>query len=161
MAGNIVYPSLSWNQKFQAKTRFVVLTLFNDEAVLDRETGLVWERKPSRTPGGAVDDVMWRQARENCANRIIGGRKGWRLPSLPELMSLIDPSVTPPALLLPPGHPFLNVPAGYYWTATTNADDPSTAWVVGLRLGDAVSNNKTNSAVFYWSVRGNMNADVY
>jgi hypothetical protein len=35
------YPTPSWDQKLPAATRFVVLTNWNREAVLDRETGLV------------------------------------------------------------------------------------------------------------------------
>lgn len=161
MNGNAFYPTPSWNQKIGTKNRFIVLSKFNNEAVLDRETGLVWERSPSRTADGHVDDATWIRARGNCANRRIGGRMGWRLPSIPELTSLVDPSVAPPALLLPPGHPFLNVPGGFYWSATTNVVDPTTAWVVDMRLGQAVPTDKTNAAVFYWSVRGGMNADAY
>jgi hypothetical protein len=32
----------SWDQKLAASTRFVVLSNWNNEAVLDRETGLTW-----------------------------------------------------------------------------------------------------------------------
>jgi hypothetical protein len=31
---------------------------------------------------------------------------------------------------LPPGHPFLNVQASFYWSARTAADNPILAWVV-------------------------------
>jgi hypothetical protein len=44
----------AWDQKLQCDTlttcpRFVVLSNWNSEAALDRETGLVWERSPSTT----------------------------------------------------------------------------------------------------------------
>jgi hypothetical protein len=46
------YAIPSWDQKLQRDTqatcpRFVVLSNWNNEAVLDRETGLVWERSRS------------------------------------------------------------------------------------------------------------------
>ena len=55
------------------------LTAFNSDAVLDKETGLVWEKSPATTAGTSSS------ARSTCANKAVGGRKGWRLPSMPEL----------------------------------------------------------------------------
>ena len=57
------YATPSWDQKIQCDAqatcpRFVVLSNWNSEAVLDRETGLVWEKSPTAVPtklgGGGV-----------------------------------------------------------------------------------------------------------
>jgi hypothetical protein len=101
-------PTLRWDQALPAAQRFVVLAAFNSDAVLDRETGLVWEKSPAVTPH------TWSNARFHCANRNVGGRKGWRLSSFAELSSLVDPSVAPPGPTLPPGHPFMNVQSAGY-----------------------------------------------
>src|SRR5687768_1954846 len=95
----------TWNRRIDNVTRrFRVLNEFNGEAILDRETGLVWERRPS------AQTVAWPNARLLCAQKSVGGRGGWRLPAFNELASLIDPTVTNPALpRLPTGHPFLDV----------------------------------------------------
>ena len=96
----------SWSNVIpNAARRFVVLADFDNQAVLDRETGLVWEKSPATTPA-QLEDVTEGQA---CANKTVGGRKGWRLPSFPELASLIDPNVARPGTTLPPGHPFIGV----------------------------------------------------
>ena len=84
------YAEPSWSQKLPAATRFVVLTDWNSEAVLDRETGLVWQQSP-RSPG--IEAATWPSRIFTCNTTSIGGRKGWRLPSVQELSSLIDPSV--------------------------------------------------------------------
>src|SRR5215467_8710619 len=98
--------TMNWDNKINDPTRFRVLAAFNNEAVLDRETGLVWERNPSIQP------MTWPNARLFCAQKAVGGRGGWRLPAFFELASLVDPSVqTAGVLRLPSGHPFMNVQA--------------------------------------------------
>ena len=99
------YATPSWDQTLPSATRFIVLSNFNSQAVLDRNTGLVWERSPQTTT------EVWNASRRTCANRIVGDQKGWRLPSFTELSSLVDPTVPVPGPTLPPGHPFLNVQA--------------------------------------------------
>ncbi len=47
VANGPYYATPSWDQSLPVTTRFVVLTNFASDAVLDRETGLVWEKAPS------------------------------------------------------------------------------------------------------------------
>jgi hypothetical protein len=94
----------------------------------------------------------------------VGNQKGWRLPSLFELMSLVDPAGAAPPTL-PPGHPFTDVQAfgggSDYWSATTVADFPTAdAWIVNFTNG-AVGHGTKSSANHVWCVRGPMNADKY
>src|SRR5437867_2187969 len=106
-------------------------------AVRDNETGLVWERSPD------TDFHSWRLARGfafGCTAREVGGRKGWRLPSFAELASLVDPSVAGPSL--PAGHPFTNVQSNKYWSATTDAHDPTSAVIVDFSTGTVLSSTK-------------------
>ena len=56
--------------------------VMNSEAVLDRETGLVWQRD------GDTTSATWAEAVHDCYTEVIGGRWSWRLPTWPELMSL-------------------------------------------------------------------------
>jgi len=155
------YAEPAWDQKLEPVQRFLVMTDWNSEAVLDRETGLVWEKTPTSTP--VANPTSWLNARLTCANKSVGGRKGWRLPSIPELASLIDPNVTP-GPTLPPGHPFTTgVQSADYWSATTNADDPTgAAWFVFFGDGGVGLDGKTGIDTFRaWCVRGGMNADAY
>lgn len=146
------YAAPSWNQKL-ATNRFVVLANWNNEAVLDRETGLVW----ARTPGSTFHN--WFQAHFICNQTTVGGRKGWRLPSLAELSSLVDPSVPSPGPVLPAGHPFTAVDADIYWSASTGGSSGTTAWALSLAGGD-VGNLTRNSAFLVWCVRGGSAAGI-
>lgn len=149
--------TLRWDQKLPVKQRFVVLAAFNNQAVLDQETGLVWEKSPQ------AESDTWANVCFRCLNNAVGGRRGWRLPSVVELTTLLDPSVAPVptgGLLLPAGHPFTSVQSANYWSATTTADDPTRAWFVFFEDGHTGSFPKTR-VQHAWYVRGGMNADQY
>jgi hypothetical protein len=146
------YAMPAWDQKLPASTRFVVLTDWSSQAVLDRETGLVWEQAPATTA------QSWADTRTACFQSTKGGRKGWRLPSIAELFSLIDPSASNPAL--PAGHPFTNVQLSNYWSGTTDAVIPSNAWGLNFVGGAQFSANKSVT-IPVWCVRGAMQENVY
>jgi hypothetical protein len=133
----------TWSQKLSADKRFVLV--LDGEAVLDRETGLVWEKSPDTTIRN------WDQAVVYCYNKDVGGRKGWRLPKVEELASLVDTTQSNPAL--PSGHPFVNVQSDYYWSSTEYAGSPDASWAVFMYGGNVLSYSK-NSSLFVWSVRG-------
>jgi hypothetical protein len=145
------YAEPAWDRKMLAN-RFLILTNWASEAVLDKETGLVWERSPDAAR------LSWNDARFACTARTTGNRKGWRLPSVHELASLVDPANSNPAL--PTGHPILNVLSDAYWSVTTDAADPSFVWFVNFFNSDVNLSSLTHP-LHAWCVRGGMNADQY
>lgn len=116
-------------------------------AVLDKETGLVWERTPDNGVGS------WEYAVQTCHVIDLGGRWGWRLPTVEELSSLLDSSQ--PAPRLPEGNPFFGVgsPGADYWTQTTYSVDADDAWYVSFELGAPNVQLKSNLGLV-WCVRG-------
>ncbi len=147
----------AWSRTLQCDTtvcpRFELV--MGGAAVLDHETGLVWEQSPS------TSDRTWEDAQIWCNTSTIGGRLGWRLPTIQELASLVDPTQSPP---LPSGHPFSNVrtsvDSSYYWSATTYSGNPYTnmAWVVSFFFGTVIYDTKT-SLDHAWCVRGGQGVD--
>ena len=94
------------------------------------------------------------QARFDCANLSTGGRKGWLLPSINRLSSLVDPDNPGGNPDLPPGHPFTGVQASNpYWSATTNTPDPKVALNVSFSNG-LVDGDSKNEPALVWCVRG-------
>lgn len=163
------YAAPSWDQTVPAANRFVVLSNFDSAAVLDRETGLVWERSPSTddfraSPATGVFGGL--TAHEHCIGLELGHRMGWRVPAAAELASLIDKTQTP--IGLPAGHPFMNVqglgPFGdplAYWTSTqyrnTAADAFRTVIFGAPFTGTGAADARLPSNV--WCVRGGAGTD--
>ena len=146
------YAPPSWDQQVPASPRFIVLSNWASAAVLDRETGLVWEKSPDTTP------QTWDNAQYACMNKNVAGRGGWKLPSIQELRSLVDPTASNPAL--PAGHPFSNVQSSGYWSATTTAPGlASSAWTVIFQDG-SVSGDETDDPHYIWCVRGGSGGDA-
>jgi len=120
----------------------------SDDLVLDTETGLILARDANLPKGMQT----WQDAINYCRNVVqLGNRKGWRLPTIEELMSLVDPSQSNPAL--PAGHPFINVQGTFYWSSTTYESSSSRAWFVSMNVGFVQVYSKSVS-YFVWPVRG-------
>ena len=135
----------TWSQKLPAAQRFVIV--LDGAAVLDKETGLVWEKSPDTTPR------LWDVAVTYCYDKVVGGRKGWRMPTIAELASLVDTTQSNPAL--PSGHPFVNVQSYLYWSKSEYAGYPDFAWYVSLGLGVGFVYYASKSSYYYvWAVRG-------
>jgi hypothetical protein len=143
------YAMPSWDQDIPAATRFVILANFNNEAVLDRATGLVWARAPVEVPGPIVTLVAlvdWKTALIDCHKLSRGNHFGWRLPTVEELLTL-----TP----LPAGNPFNAASGG--WTATTFEGDATQAYSVDAFAANIFVFPKTSTDVA-WCVRGGAGA---
>jgi hypothetical protein len=171
-AQGFYYPPSAWDLQLQCNThascpRFVVLSNWIDAshplggaAVLDRETGLVWEQSPS-TSTFPWSSTTTTTAARHCNILNVGHRKGWRLPTIQELASLVDgdPANTS-SPRLPPGHPFSsNVQSSFYWSATTNASNTSDAWFVFFGFGSVQENAGKVSSFLVWCVRGGHGVD--
>jgi hypothetical protein len=147
----------AWSQKItDASKRFKIV--LDGAAVLDKETGLVWARSPE------TSNWSWYISYHQAHYKEIGGRKGWRLPTVEELASLIDNSVSG-APKLPAGHPFTNVDSDdYYWTSTAGVPDSSSnyfAWAVSFKASGQISyiNKESEVLARMWCVRGGHSYD--
>lgn len=118
--------------------------VMGDEAVLDKQTGKVWARNTDILE----KSVPWEEAVAFCADVQIGGKKGWRLPTRGELISLLDTSRSRPAL--PEMHPFTKInEIGYggkghvtYWTSNDYEGKSESAWMVSFNLGQVMDSLK-------------------
>lgn len=102
--------------------------------ILDAETGLMWQKLDSYHE--LKKGLNWYEAVEyvNLKNsEKLGGYDDWRLPTLEELKTLWDPSLSvkskdKEAIGLPPGFPG----GGSYYLWTSNERGLDFAWYFGL-----------------------------
>ena len=139
----------AWSLKLPASKRFEVV--MDGEAVCDWETGLVWEKSPDAT------ERTWEDAISYAYAKNVGGCKGWRLPTVEELASLVDPTKLNPSL--PSGHPFTNVRANCYWSSTTFEYNSSSACFVHFGTGNVYGYWKSSN-YYVWCVRGGHGHDA-
>jgi hypothetical protein len=159
VANGPYYAEPAWDQTLPVAQRFIVLANMGNAAVLDRETGLVWERDPVANHPIFVSDDFGIATRV-CTTVRIGGRLGWRLPSFHELASLVDTSITS-GVVLPAGHPFLNIVEADYWSSTISSDGANIGYVVIFSAPGGVSTSLTNISNRIWCVRGGGLLSVY
>ena len=111
----------------------------NDGTVTDTKTGLMWVK--DTTPGV----FTWLKAIEYCE----GLGDGWRLPTIEELISIVDYSRIDPAI----DSVFFNAQSSDYWSSTTNAYDPGYAWYVDVYYGYVSYAYKSSSSNYVRAVR--------
>lgn len=156
-AGN---QTLRWDTHNLPGSRFT--TAFPG-AVLDKNTGLVWEQAPDATP---TPTYTWTAATLYCVNKEVGNTVGWRLPSVVELKSVQDPSLPAPFVPVALVNGFTGVQSGIYWSAATIAGSTSftTNSVWSVSFGDrlaGLSPKNNNTFAHVWCVRGPMSESVY
>ena len=103
--------------------------------------------------------IGWFDAVAGCDGLNVASRLGWRLPSLQELTSLVDPTQNNPAL--PAGGPFQGIASflgSVYWTAATAETDANAAKAVNFSDGSITQIVKLQllplQGARYWCVRG-------
>ena len=105
------------------------------DTVTDLVTGLVWQRAQSATRYTAP------QARDYCANLTLAGCDAWRLPSVIELLSIVDYTVHTPSIN---NAAFPNTTDWDFWTSSPLTVAGYT-WTVSFTTGPTFSNANGNS----------------
>lgn len=118
--------------------------------VRDNETGLVWVSTPNVFSNNSGS---WENAHKGCIQANAFQRFGWRLPSIAELTTLLDPGETP---RLPNGHPFImDVNRIVFWSATIDAGNAANAWIVRFNnTSPVVASVPKTTSLYFWCVRG-------
>jgi hypothetical protein len=107
-------------------------------AVHDAKTSLTWQQAVSATTYTQTDAVSY------CATLGLNGAT-WRLPTMKELLTIVDLSVAPPGPTID-STAFPSTPTGYFWSSTLYAGTPGSAWSVLFYYGFSYGNDMTNTS---------------
>lgn len=105
--------------------------------VQDTKTGLTWQRMNASS-------MNWSSAKAYCLKASTAtalGGTGWRLPTVKELLTLIDASQTIEKRLDRSAFPQTTA---QYWSSTASLEDPADAWLVNFDSGNAGTHGNTS-----------------
>jgi Protein of unknown function (DUF1566) len=94
--------------------------------VLDADTGLDWQRVVSSKP------LPFDRAARYCARLVAAGKKGWRVPTLTELLTIVDERTDSPMIRRAA---FPDTPGEPFWSSSTFANGKELAWYVRFDSG--------------------------
>ena len=104
----------------------------SDGSVLDKSTGLTWAPTLDK-------EMTFADAEKACKELTLGGHKDWRLPTVKELISLVDYDTRDPAI---DKRFFPDIKSSWYWSGSPLAGGSGSAWVVGFNGGNVGYGNK-------------------
>jgi hypothetical protein len=106
----------------------------SDDTVTDNCTGLMWQRDTADVNGDGQstgqDFLPWCEALAYAENLSFAGHDDWRLPNVRELQSIVDYGLFNPSI-----DPVFGAFSFAYWSSTTHALFPGSAWIVHFDCG--------------------------
>ncbi len=119
-----------------------------DGTITDMSTGLMWQQ--ATAPG----ECSWELALSYCENLTLAGHLDWRLPTIKELDSVVDPTRVDLAI---DTTYFPDTMASGYWSSTTLADLTQLAWGMNFRFGQEAYNYHKLNLFYVRAVRSGQN----
>lgn len=104
------------------------------EMVIDERTGLTWQDNRFVES----ERVTYAQAEKLCKELRLGGHDDWRIPTIQELLSIVDYKKYDPAIL----DGFSISESTYYWSSTQYMGDPDKFWGIDFKDGAIDANGK-------------------
>lgn len=93
--------------------------------VKDKTTGLEWQRNVPR------EMYLWEAAREYAKKLELDGHTGWRLPTIQELLTIVDYNRISPCI----NGDVFPTPSVLYWTVSRAAGFDKYVWCVDFNNG--------------------------
>ncbi len=127
--------------QFNEPERFDVSGSTGQEIVVDRATGLGWQK----TFDAYL--MLWTPALSHCEALSYGGHQDWRLPNINELQSLVNVEKDNSASDFP------DMPSDIFWSSSTWVMDAIWAWYLDFNDGNVAADEKDTDFHYVRCVR--------
>lgn len=99
-----------------------------NNTIKDNTTTLIWQDNNDKHTANTTH----KQATTYCKNLTLDNKDNWRLPSISELLTLIDYSKIKPSI----NNIFTNTKSSHYWSSTMYKTNKTIYWGVDFKYGD-------------------------
>ena len=131
------------NSKYDLSPASRLTDDISGEVTVDAYTELQWQKNPIKTV------QSFENAKTYCSSLETGGYSDWRLPSVHELVKIINYTSVNPAI----NTQFIDATVGAYWSSTEYADSSNKAWFADMKDGSVSATDLTGQG-FALCVRG-------
>lgn len=100
--------------------------------VADSKTGLTWQQNISQLKYPMTTSSGETTATEYCSSLSLAGTQAWRVPTVKELMTIVDVTQNSPAI---DPNAFPSTPADFFYSMTPSALLPGVIWTVQFDTG--------------------------
>lgn len=129
------------------KNNYETKTVNGEKVVKDHATGLIWHQS------GSSDTLTWSQAKEwlrNLNHQKYAGYGNWRLPTVEEAASLLEPSKQSDGLYI---HPVFDKKQEWIWTG--DSYDSRNSWSTDFSGGGVLTCNVEDGSYIRPVLSGN------
>lgn len=118
------------------KAEFSIMNADSEQKIVkDPVHNLFW------TYTASEQSLSWQEALEHCQKLNYNGVHGWRLPSVNELATILDYSISKPASSFPS---LEESSSPIFWTSTSYQQNIGTAWRISSSTGEVGASDKVD-----------------
>lgn len=139
----------NWNKKGQGFShQFELKDFHGEKVVLDKACGLMWQQSGSSRTMAYEEARHWIQTQLN--KKKYAGYNNWRLPTLEEAMSLVEPKQNNNKLYI---DPMFDSKQTWIWTSDQYQGVEGQPWVVYFNGGRSSGRNIHDGGLYVRAVR--------
>ena len=148
------YSATSWVMVRDNVTGLIWENKTDDGTIHDKDNAYTWYDPADPYPGTQGSGADTKDFLDALNSAHFGGYSDWRLPTIKELMSIVNHGIPYPGPTIDTGY-FSNTAASWHWSSTTYAYGTGNAWYVNFNYGyDYVINKDAGGCVR--AVRGGL-----
>ena len=133
--------AMSWVMVKDNVTGLIWENKTDDGTIHDGDNTYIWHDPTDPNPGTPGDGTNTKDFIDALNSAKFGGYSNWRLPTIKELVSIVNHGIPYPGPTIYTGY-FPNTAASWYWSSTADVSGTGYAWFVYFDSGYVLYTNK-------------------